>query len=193
MGPEGMTMRLLLGALVGTSACSATDPTVPASTATPPPPTNQVAIDTETPDRSKEEVIELHPSVKDSSMHADVGDRVLVQVDVSGPSASPPEIASATTPAVSRVETLRRTQLEVHLGSGKHQCPDLKVKDPFGNVVAELTAKEILGGGVKFQGAFFAAVAGEYVVELGHESRNLDCAVGGSADSAEVKWEVQPR
>ncbi len=92
-------------------------------------------------------------------MHADVGDRVVVQVDVSGNS----------------------------------QCQALKVRDPFGNVVAELTAKEIRGGGIQFRGAFFAAAAGEYVVELRPESENLSCAARSSDARAEVKWTVQPR
>ena len=97
-------------------------------------------------------------------MHADVGDLVSVQVDL----------------------------------SGNGQCQPLKVKDPFGNVVVEMASNETRGqtrgrGGVKFQGAFFAAVAGEYVVELGHESRNLNCGVRSSSANAEVKWTVQPR
>ena len=88
-------------------------------------------------------------------MHAGVGDRVIVQVDVSGNS----------------------------------RCKDLKVRDPFGNVVAELVPKEIPGGSVRFRGAFFAAAAGEYAVEVG----NLSCAVRSSDAPAEVKWAVQPR
>ena len=92
-------------------------------------------------------------------MHAKVGDRVVVQVIVSGNS----------------------------------QCQALKVRDPFGNVVAELAPKEIRSGGVQFRGAFFAAVAGEYAVELQPESKNLSCAVRSSDAHAEVKWTVQPR
>lgn len=92
-------------------------------------------------------------------MHADLGDRVVVQVDV----------------------------------SGKSKCQVLKVRDPFGNVVAELTPREIRGGGVQFRGAFFAAAAGQYVVELNLKSENLRCGVHSSDASAEVKWEVQPR
>ena len=106
-------------------------------------------------------MIDLHPSVTDSSTHADVGDRVFVQVDV----------------------------------SGKHKCPDLKVRDLFGNVVAELAPKEIRNDRrqfLQFRGAFFAAADGEYVIELGPESENLRCGGGSSDASAEVKWTVQP-
>ncbi len=92
-------------------------------------------------------------------MHADVGDRVVIQVDVSGNS----------------------------------RCQALKVRGPFGNVVAELIAKEIRGGGVQFRGAFFAAADGEYTIELRPESENLSCAARSSAARAEVKWTVQPR
>ena len=182
-----LALGLLLCALVTVAACVAPDPTVtlsptpspvPAATPTPAPTLNIPATvaaavkaalaATRAPsattltggyDRSQGEVIDLSPSVTDSLMHADVGDRVVVQVDVSGNS----------------------------------QCKALKVRDPFGNVVAELTPKEIRSGGVQFRGAFFAAAAGEYVVELRPESKNLSCAMRSSAARAEVKWTVQPR
>ena len=151
-----LALGSLLCALVTTVACVAPDPTAPVPAATP---TNAATTSTSGSDRSQGEVIDISPSVTDSSVHAGVGDRVLVQVDVSGNS----------------------------------QCQALKVRDPFGNVVAELTAKEIRGGGVQFRGAFFAAAAGEYVVELRLESENLSCAVRSSDARAEVKWTVQPR
>ena len=114
-------------------------------------------------------MIDLSPYVADSSMQADVGDRVVVQVDV----------------------------------SGNRQCQPLKVRDPFGNVVAELAPKEIESGGadgkifefggVQFRGAFFAAADGEYTIELRPDSENLDCGSRSSDASAEVKWTVYPR
>lgn len=135
-------LGLLLCALVTMTACVARDPAMSPGS-----------------DRSQSDVIDLSPSVEDSSMHADVGDLVSVQVDL----------------------------------PGYGQCQPLKVNDPFGNVVVELTSNETGSAGVKFQGAFFAAVAGEYVVELGHESRNLDCSSRSSPSSAEIQWTVQPR
>ena len=95
MGPEGMTMRLLLGALVVTAACSAPDPTVPAA----PTPSPGLAAHTTPADArlqlrhaapqeiapptiSKADVINLSPLLEDSSMHADVGDLVSLQVDL---------------------------------------------------------------------------------------------------------------
>ncbi len=110
---------------------------------------------------TQEDIIDLSPTATVSSIHADVGDHVFVQV-------------------------------RVPFQSG---CTDLKVRDPFGNVI-ELAPKEIrdeVSGfhGVQFQGAFFAAAAGDYLVDLEIDSENLRC--GGSAPRrAEVKWTVQP-
>jgi len=143
-----LALGSLLCALVTMAACVAPDPTAPAATTS-----------TGGSDRSQGEVIDLSPSVKDSSMHADVGDRVVVQVDVSGNS----------------------------------QCQPLKVRDPFGNVVAELAPKEIRSGGVQFRGAFFAATDGEYTIELRPDSENLSCRARSSDAGAEVKWTVHPR
>ena len=164
-----LALGSLLCALVTMVACVAPDPTVPVPAATPTPAaitsTALDAIEEAHPeggsDRSQEEVIDLSPSVTDSSMYADVGDVVVVQVDVSG-----------------------------HSG-----CKDLKVRDPFGNVVAELAPKGIRNGffGVQFRGAFFAAADGEYTVEFGPESENLSCNSRSSPARAEVKWTVQPR
>jgi len=151
-----LALGSLLCALVIMAACAAPDPTIPVPAATPPPAATTSAGGS---DRSQEEVIDLYPSAADSSIHADVGDRVIVQVNVSG-----------------------------HSG-----CKDLKVRDPFGNAAIELAPKEIRGGGVQFQGAFFAAADGEYTVELGPESENLRCGGRSSPASAEVKWTVQPR
>ena len=104
-------------------------------------------------------MIDLSPTATVSSIHADVGDRVFVQVRV---------------PFQSR-------------------CTDLKVRDPFGNVIA-LAPEEIRddnGDFVQFRGAFFAAAAGDYLVDLEIDSENLRC--GGSAPRrAEVTWTVQP-
>ena len=147
-----LALGSLLCALVTTAACVAPDPTAPVPAATPTP---AATTSTSGSDGSQGEVIDISPSVTDSSVHAGVGDRVLVQVDVSGTS----------------------------------QCQVLKVRDPFGNVVAELEPKEIQGGSVRFRGAFFAAAAGEYEVEVG----NLSCAVRSSDAPVEVKWAVQPR
>ena len=153
-----LALGSLLCVLVTMDACVAPDPTVapPVLAATPTP---EATTSTDGSDRSQSEVIDLSPSVADSSMQADVGDRVVVQVDV----------------------------------SGNQQCQTLKVRDPFGNVVAELAPKEIRSGGVQFRGAFFAAADGEYTIELRLESENLICATRSSDARAEVKWTVQPR
>ena len=146
------------------------DGATPTLAATPTPLTNQAVTDQDvtserTPedidilsDRTQEDVIDLSPSKTVSSIHADVGARVLIEVRV---------------PFHSR-------------------CTDLKVRDPFGNVIA-LAPKEIRsndGDFVQFQGAFFAAVAGDYLVDLEIDAENLRC--GGTAPRhAEVKWTVQ--
>ena len=167
---------LLLGSilLVAMVACAAPDPTVPVPTATPMQAASQaisgadVASDRTQEDkdiasRTQADMIELSPSVKDSSIHADVGDLVIVLVRV--PS---------------------------HSG-----CKDLKVNDPIGNAAIELASKDIQDEvsqfyGVQFQGAFFATTAGDYVVELDPESKNLNCSSRGSPASVEVQWTVQP-
>lgn len=154
-------------------ACVAPDPTVPVApwgsmVADGAPPTLVVAA-TLTPaattsqggsERSQEDMIDLSPTATVSSIHADVGDHVFVQVNI----------------------------------PNRHGCTDLKVRDPFGNVIA-LAPKEIRsdeGDFVQFRGAFFAAAAGDYLVDLEIDSENLRC--GGSAPRrAEVKWMVQPR
>ena len=109
-------------------------------------------------DRSQGEVIDLSPSVADSSIHAEVGDRVEIQIDV----------------------------------PGYHKCQPLKVRDPFGNVVAELTENDVRDRDIQFRGAFFAATTGAYVVELNAESENLNCGSRSFPARAEVKWTVQP-
>ena len=76
---------LILGSilLVALAACAAPDPTV-TPVATPTPPTTQAVIATHIPNRTQQEVIDLYPSAADSSIHAAVGDRIIVQVDVPG-------------------------------------------------------------------------------------------------------------
>ena len=175
---------LVLGSIlfVALVACAAPDPTVPedrlqdikdyidqaiAKVRTEPDRTqediDQAIAEAHRPDRTQEEVIDLSPSVTDSSIHADVGDRVEVQVDIS---------------------------------SFRDSCQNLKVRDPFGNVVAELAPKKIRNGDVEFlqfRGAFLAATDGDYLVELRPDSGNLSCGgVRVFAASAKVKWTVQP-
>lgn len=45
---------------------------------------DQAIAEAHRPDRTQEEVIDLSPTAADSSIHADVGDRIIVQVDVPG-------------------------------------------------------------------------------------------------------------
>ena len=151
-------MKLLLILLVAMVACAAPDPTMPEDRLQEMKDyLDQAIAEVRTePDRTQEEVIELSPAVKDSSIHADVGDLVIVLVRV--PS---------------------------HSG-----CKDLKVKDPFGNAAKALASKDIRDevsgfNGVQFQGAFFATTAGDYVVELNPDSKNLDCSGRGSPASVE--------
>ena len=153
--------------LVALAACTAPDPTVPVPLATPAPVASQAVTGADVAsDRTQEDVIDLSPTATFSSIHADVGDHVFVQVNI----------------------------------PNRQKCTDLKVRDPFGNVIA-LAPKEIRsddGDFVQFRGAFFAAAAGDYLVDLEIDSENLRCGVsargrGGSAPRlAEVKWTVQP-
>ena len=81
-------MKLLtLGSilLVALAACAAPDPTVPEDRLQDMKDyLDQAIAEVRTePDRTQEEVIELYPTAADSSIHAEVGDRVLVQVNVS--------------------------------------------------------------------------------------------------------------
>ncbi len=79
---------LVLGSilLVTLAACAAPDPTVPEDRLQDMKDYLDQAIAEvrPEPDRTQEDVIALSPSVKDSTMYADVGDLVLVQVNVSG-------------------------------------------------------------------------------------------------------------
>ena len=164
-------MKLLLILLVAMAACAAPDLTVPVPTTTPTQAASQAITGADVAsyrtqedkgivsDRTQEDVIDLSPSKTVSSIHADVGDRVFVQVRV---------------PFQSR-------------------CTDLKVRDPFGNVIV-LAPEEIRsddGDFVQFRGAFFAAAAGNYLVDLEIDSENLRCG-GVAPRRAEVKWTVDP-
>jgi len=162
--------------LVALAACAAPDPIVPVPLATPAPVASQAVTgadvasdrtqeDKDIASRTQEDIIDLSPKATVSSIHAEVGDRVFVQVNI----------------------------------PNRQRCTDLKVRDPFGNVIA-LTPKEIRSDGgdrsdsgdfVQFRGAFFAAAAGDYLVDLGIDSENLRCG-GQYVRRAEVKWTVQP-
>ena len=177
---------LILGSflLVALVACAAPDPTVPVPAATPMQAASQaitgadVASDRTQEDkdtfsdeqdrrRTQEDIIDPSPIATVSSMHANVGDHVFVQVNI----------------------------------PNRQRCTDLKVRDPYGNVVIALAPKEIRsddGDFVQFRGEFFAPASGDYLVDLGIDSENIRCGVsargsGGSAPRrAEVKWTVQP-
>ena len=73
---------ILIGAL---AACAARDPSVPEDRLQEIKDyLDQAIAEVRTePDRTQEEVIELYPTAADSSIHAEVGDLVLVQVNVS--------------------------------------------------------------------------------------------------------------
>lgn len=163
-------MKLLLILLVAMVACAAPDPTVPAPAATPMQAASQAITgadvasnrtqeDKDIASRTQADVIDLSPTATASSIHADVGDHVFVQVNI----------------------------------PNRNECTDLKVRDPFGNVIA-LAPKEIRsddGDFVQFRGAFFAAASGDYLVDLEIDSENLRCG-GSSVRRAEVTWTVQP-
>ncbi len=161
-------MKLLaLGSilLVALAACAAPDPTVPEDRLQEMKDyLDQAIAEVRTePDRTQEEVIELSPAVKDSSIHADVGDLVIVLVRV---------------PSHSGCKDLK---VKDPFGNAAIELASKDVRDE----VSEFY-------GVQFQGAFFATTAGDYVVELDPDSENLNCSSRGSPASVEVQWTVKP-
>jgi len=175
---------LILGSflLVALAACAAPDPAVPedrlqdikdyidqaiAKVRTEPDRTqedvDQAIAEAHRPDRTQEEVIELYPIAADSSIHAEVGDLVLVQVNVSNH------------------HGCKDLKVKDPFGNAAIELASKDIQD----AVSEFY-------GVQFQGAFFATTAGEYTVELDPDSENLNCNGRGSPASAEVKWTVQP-
>ena len=158
-------MKLLLILLVAMVACAAPDPTMPEDRLQEMKDyLDQAIAEVRTdPDRTQEEVIELSPSVKDSSIHADVGDLVIVLVRV---------------PSHSGCKDLK---VKDPFGNAAIELASKDVRDE----VSEFY-------GVQFQGAFFATTAGDYVVELDPDSENLNCSGRGSPASVEVTWTVQP-
>ena len=157
-------MKLLLILLVAMVACAAPDPTMPEDRLQEMKDyLDQAIAEVRTePDRTQEEVIELSPAVKDSSIHADVGDLVIVLVRV---------------PSHSGCKDLK---VKDPFGNAAIELASKDIQDEAGFY------------GVQFQGAFFATTAGDYVVELDPDSENLNCSGRGSPSSAEVKWTVQP-
>ena len=158
-------MKLLLILLVAMVACAAPDPTMPEDRLQEMKDyLDQAIAEVRTePDRTQEEVIELSPAVKDSSIHADVGDLVIVLVRV---------------PSHSGCKDLK---VKDPFGNAAIELASKDIQDE----VSEFY-------GVQFQGAFFATTAGDYVVELDPDSENLNCSGRGSPASAEVHWTVQP-
>ncbi len=157
-------MKLLLTLLVAMVACAAPDPTMPEDRLQEMKDyLDQAIAEVRTePDRTQEEVIELSPAVKDSSIHADVGDLVIVLVRV---------------PSHSGCKDLK---VKDPFGNAAIELASKDIQDEAGFY------------GVQFQGAFFATTAGDYVVELDPDSENLNCRSRGSPASVEVKWTVQP-
>ncbi len=98
----------------------------------------------------------------DSSIHADVGDRVIVQVDLSS-------------------NYSRCTDLKVRDPYGNVAIELASKKIRSGDVEF-----------VQFRGAFFAPAAGDYLVDLGIDSENISCHGIPNPHRAEVKWTVQP-
>ncbi len=158
-------MKLLLILLVAMVACAAPAPTMPEDRLQEMKDyLDQAIAEVRTePDRTQEEVIELSPAVKDSSIHADVGDLVIVLVRV---------------PSHSGCKDLK---VKDPFGNAAIELASKDVRDE----VSEFY-------GVQFQGAFFATTAGDYVVELDPDSENLNCSSRGSPASVEVQWTVQP-
>lgn len=157
-------MKLLLTLLVAMVACAAPDPTMPENRLQEMKDyLDQVIAEVRTePDRTQEEVIELSPAVKDSSIHADVGDLVIVLVRV---------------PSHSGCKDLK---VKDPFGNAAIELASKDIQDEAGFY------------GVQFQGAFFATTAGDYVVELDPDSENLKCSSRGSPASVEVQWTVKP-
>ena len=158
---------LLLGSilLIAMVACAASDPTVPEDRLQDMKDyLDQAIAEVRTePDKTQEEVIELYPTAADSSIHAEVGDLVLVQVNVSSHSGC------------------KDLKVKDPFGNAAIELAPKEVRN------------EVPGfNGVQFQGAFFATAVGEYTVELDPDSENLSCSSRGSPASAEVKWTVQP-
>ncbi len=100
--------------------------------------------------------------LKDSSIHADVGDLVIVLVRV---------------PSHSGCKDLK---VKDPFGNAAIELASKDIQDEAGFY------------GVQFQGAFFATTAGDYVVELDPDSENLNCSSRGSPASVEVQWTVKP-
>ena len=157
-------MKLLLILLVAMVACAAPDPTMPEDRLQEMKDyLDQAIAEVRTePDRTQEEVIELSPAVKDSSIHADVGDLVIVLVRV---------------PSHSGCKDLK---VKDPFGNAAIELASKDIQDEAGFY------------GVQFQGAFFATTAGDYVVELDPGSENLNCSSRGSPASVEVQWTVKP-
>ena len=95
-----------------------------------------------------------------STMFAQVGDRVDVDVQVR------------------------------QVGDEYVRCGEPVVKDPFGNILAQLGAGSItLGVGVSYRFSFLAASEGEFEVQLG----NQECSVRLTKVEATVTWTVHTR
>ena len=167
-------MKLLLILLVAMVACAAPDPTVPAPAATPMQAASQAITgadvasyrtqeDKDIASRTQADVIELSPAVKDSTIHADVGDLVIVLVRV---------------PSHSGCKDLK---VKDPFGNAAKELASKDIQDEASGFY-----------GVQFQGAFFATTAGDYVVALDSDSENLNCRSRGSPASVEGQWTVQP-
>ena len=168
---------LILGSflLVALAACAAPDPTVTPA-ATPMQAASQAITgadvasdrtyrtqeDIDLLNREIVEIIDLSPTATASSIHADVGDLVAVQVNISGGYS-------------------RCTDLKVRdpFGNVAIELASKEIRSGDGDFV-------------QFRGAFFAPAAGDYLVDLGRDSENISCRGIANPHRAEVKWTVQP-
>jgi len=156
---------ILIGAL---AACAAPDPTVPVPLATPAPVASQAVTGADVAsDRTQEDIIDPSPIATVSSMYANVGDHVFVQVNIPN-----------------RREC---TDLKVRDPYGNVAIAlapkEIRSDDPVDRHEG--------GDFVQFRGEFFAPAAGDYLVDLGRDSENIRCG-GSPVRRAEVKWTVQP-
>ena len=162
-------MKLLaLGSflLVALAACAAPDSTVPVPLATPAPVASQAVTGADVASyRTQEDIIDPSPIATVSSMHANVGDHVFVQVNIPNRQGC--------------------TDLKIRDPYGNVAIA-LAPKEIRGD-----GGRSDGGDFVQFRGEFFAPAAGDYLVDLGIDSENIRCG-GSPPRRAEVKWTVQP-